>query len=680
MSLSSSPQAAQYDIIFAGGGPCSCIAASRLLESDPSLKILIIEYGSHVTNETRHVQPGQFMRMQADGEVLHFHVGKPSAALGGRSPIVPTGKAVGGASVVNFMMYTRPAASDYNDWENVYGNQGWGSDSLIALAKKAETYQEEDSTGTHGFDGPIKVSFAPDLTQIGDAFLDAVQEYDKDRGITDDINAFYNCNKYGKWARYIDKNTGRRSDVPHHYIYNKPENPNLTILTQRIVDSVIIENGRAVGVKYQSIPHPQLGENEARATKFVVLGAGTFGSAAILERSGIGSSKVLQQFNIPQVVDLPGVGENYMDHMIIFVPYRGAKGIETMNEIFYGTEKQLEEHDQLWWKTGQGLMAHNGIDAGIRIRPNRRDLEEMTPSMQQRWEKFYADAPDRPLLLMGPMASFIGGPPPSFEENFFSLGFFSGYIASTGYSHISSTDPRATTDFHPGFLDHPDDMSVLRWGYKKTRELARCMRCYRGELPSGHPAFNAKSAAAAVFDDTPHTADEPDIIYSEDDNQRIEEFIRARVATSLHPCGTCAMKPRADGGVVDERLNVYGVEGLKVSDCSIFPGNVSANTYNTAIVIGEKAALIISEDLKRGAQSCSEDHISLDGNVAGTSAEVKMKHSVGVHASTSMSVTKFSSYSQSYSFGVSFGIPSIGLGASASTTQISTVWNSVSQQ
>ncbi|KAF9036216.1 GMC oxidoreductase-domain-containing protein [Panaeolus papilionaceus] len=599
MAFSSTPQSAQYDIIFAGGGPCACIAASRLLESNPDLKILIIEYGSHVKNEARHIQPGQYMRMQADQEVLHFHVGKSSVSLAGRSPIVPTGKAVGGASVVNFMMYTRPPASDYDDWETVYGNRGWGSDSLIPLAKKAETYQEQDPNGTHGLAGPIKVSFAPDLTQIGDAFLQAAQQYDKGRSMTGDINGFYECNKYGKWARYIDKYTGKRSDVPHHYIYDRPENPNLTILTQRIVDSVIIENGRAVGVKYQSIPHPQLGENEARATKFVVLAAGTFGSASILERSGIGSDKVMNKLNIKQVVDLPGVGENYMDHMIVFTPYRGAKGIETMNEIFYGTEKQLEDHVQLWSQSGQGLMAHNGIDAGIKIRPNSQDLEELSPEMQMRWRDFYANSPDRPLLLMGPMAAFIGGPPPSFEDNFFSLGWFQGYLASTGYSHISSRDPRATTDFHPGFLDHPDDLSVMRWGYKKTRELARRMKCYRGELPSGHPAFDTKSNAAVILDDLPHSAGEPDIIYSDEDNQRIEEFIRARVATSLHPCGTCAMKPRAQGGVVDERLNVYGVEGLKVADCSIFPGNVSANLYNTAIVIGEKAAIIISEDLKQ---------------------------------------------------------------------------------
>ncbi|KAF9036217.1 GMC oxidoreductase-domain-containing protein [Panaeolus papilionaceus] len=597
--MSSSPNQAssQYDIIFAGGGPCACIAASRLLEDDPNLNILIIEYGSHVKNEPRHVQPAQFMRLQADPSVLHFHVGKPSPALDGRSPIVPSGKAVGGGSVVNFMIYTRAAASDFDDWETVHGNKGWGSDTLIPLLQKAETYQAPDTNGTHGTSGPIKVSFAPDLTKVGDDFINAAKGYDKGRGETDDINDFYEVDKYGKWARYIDVETGRRSDAPHHYIYNKPTTPNLTILTQRQVDSVIIDNGRAVGVKYQSTNPEQSGEYEARAAKLVVLGAGAFGSPAILERSGIGSSKVLQQLDIPQVVDLPGVGENYMDHMVVFPPYRGTDDIETLDEIFYGPEKQFEKYEQVWAKTGQGLMSHNCVDAGVKLRPNAQELQEMSPHIDERWKSYYANAPDRPLLLMASMAAFIGAPP-SFDEKFFTVAYFPGHLASIGYSHISSRDPRTPYDFHPGYLDHPADLAVMRWGYKKSREHARRMRCYRGEIPSGHPDFDKGSAATCIIDDAPHGFDEPDLVYSDEDNKRIEEFIRERVATTWHSCGTCAMKPRDQGGVVDERLNVYGVQGLKVADCSIFPGNVAANTYNTAIAIGEKAAILIAEDLR----------------------------------------------------------------------------------
>ncbi|PPR03908.1 hypothetical protein CVT24_008100 [Panaeolus cyanescens] len=531
MSTPLQPPHAQFDIIFAGGGPCACIAASRLLEHDNNLRILVIEYGSHVKFERRHIQPAQFVRLQTDPEVLHFHVGKPSPALGGRSPIVPTGKA-------------------------------------------AETYQEQDTNGTHGTSGPIKVSFAPDLTQVGDAFIDASIQYDKGRGKSDDINGFHECDVYGKWARYIDKETGRRSDVPHHYIYNKPETQNLTIMTQTIVDSVVIENGRAVGVKYQSLKTPGSSERVAHATKFVVLGVGAFGSPAILERSGIGSTKVLQQLNISQIVDLPGVGENYMDHIAVFPPYRGSQESETLDEIFYGTEEQFEHYERVWTKTGQGLMAHNSVDAGAKLRPNAQDLQEMSPEMDERWKNYYANAPDRPLLILGSMAGFLAGPSPSLEEKFFTVPFFPGHLASTGYTHIASRDPHIPTDFHPGYLDHPADLAVMRWGYKKSRELARRMRCYRGEVPAAHPNFNNGSPAAIIENDLPHSTDEPDI------------------------CGTCAMKPRAHGGVVDERLNVYGVQGLKVADCSIFPGNVAANTYNTAIAIGEKAAVIIAEDLK----------------------------------------------------------------------------------
>ncbi|PPQ64204.1 hypothetical protein CVT24_008622 [Panaeolus cyanescens] len=566
MSSPLTSRESQYDIIFAGGGPCSCIAASRLLNADPNLRILIVEYGSSTENVARHIQPGQFMRMQADPDVLHFHVAKPSASLAGRSPIVPSGKAVGGGSSVNFMVYTRASASDYDDWEQVHGNRGWGSDSLVPLLKKAETYQEEDTNGTHGRSGPIKASFAQDSIQVGNDFLAAAKSYDKVRGFTEDLNGFYECDKYGRWARYVDKTTGTRSDVPHHYIYNKPKTPNLTILTKRVVDSVIIENGRAVGIKYQGLEDPS-STSSARATKMVVLGAGAFGSPAILERSGIGSAKVLQQHGIPQVVDLPGVGENYMDHNLMFIVYHAAPEVESLDEIFYGTQEQLERNVKVWTDTRKGLMTHNSLDAGIKMRPDAKELKEMSPEINEWWNSYFAIGPDKPLALMCAMAAHVGGVPPSltFEQRYFTMAYFLGYPASTGYTHISSKDPTTAIDFHAGFLDNPADLVSLRWAYKKTRELARRMACYRGEAQHAHPLFNSGSAAAVVPVDTPHSADEPDIIYTPEDDACIDDFSRLKVATTWHSCGTCAMKPRDKGGVVDERLNVYGVQGLKVA-------------------------------------------------------------------------------------------------------------------
>ncbi|KAF9036252.1 GMC oxidoreductase-domain-containing protein [Panaeolus papilionaceus] len=586
----------EYDIIFAGGGATACVTAGRLIDQYPSLKILLIEYGNHTLNVARHVQPGHYMRLLANPEVLHFHEGVPSPALGGRVPVVPTGKGVGGGSSVNFMVYTRGAASDYDDWETVYGNKGWSTESLMPLFKKIETYQDAADNDTHGYDGPLKISFAPDMVTVADNFLDTARVYDKGREHTDDTNNFYNCNKYGRWARYIDKETGTRSDAAHHYIYNKT-NPNLGILTENQVIRVIFENGRAVGVEYQSVTSTDPVIRTVRARKLVVLSAGALGTPPILERSGIGSSKVLQQCSIPQVVDLSGVGEHYMDHNFIYMHFLSTPDIETLDEIFWGTEDEFAKHTEAWLKDGQGLMSHNSSDAGIKIRPTDEEVSKMSPAFQKRWKEFFANSPDKPLVLLYLLATHLGGRPPSFDQKYYCLGYLPAYPATSGYIHITSKDLRSKPEFHPGYLDHPADADTLRWAYKRCRELGRRMKNFRGEYSPGHPGFSSSSSAAVVETAAPFNTSAADITYSPEDDTVIDQFNNERIRTSWHSCGTCAMKARKDGGVVDDRLNVYGVEGLKIADCSIFPENVGANTYNTALVIGEKAAVLIAEDL-----------------------------------------------------------------------------------
>ncbi|KAG6881832.1 hypothetical protein C0992_013371, partial [Termitomyces sp. T32_za158] len=172
------------------------------------------------------------------------------------------------------------------------------------------------------------------------------------------------------------------------------------------------------------------------------------------------------------------------------------------------------------------------------------------------------------------------------------------YPVSRGRVHISAgLNPYGKLDFEPGYLNHPADLGVLRWAYKRGRELARRMNIYCGEFVLGHPNFPKGSQATTHDFSRPVGISAPDISYSAEDDKAIDEYHRNTVETTWHSIGTCAMKPRQKGGVVDPRLNVYGVQNLKVADCSIAPANVGANTYNTALAIGEKAAVIIAEDL-----------------------------------------------------------------------------------
>ncbi|KAJ3882837.1 GMC oxidoreductase-domain-containing protein [Lentinula edodes] len=620
-----------YDIIFAGGGTAACIIAGRLAQADPLLKILIIEAGSHSLNLHHHVQPARYLNSLGQGHTFTHHNSVPSEALGGRSVCVPSGCCLGGGSAVNFMMYTRVPSSDYDDWEKL-GNPGWGSGSLIPLAKKVETYQvPAGSPSVHGFTGPIKVSHGGRDTNIGKEFLETAAQYDKDRKTspTADINDFQTINVYGPWHKYIDSHTGKRSDTAHHFVYNlrnfslePSDSSNLHVLTNRRVVKVIFRNNCAIGVEYvaredfngKSLSQPRI----TYASRLVVLSSGAFGSPAILERSGIGAARHVAEANVQQIVDLPGVGENYNDHNLCLTSYLASEDSDCLDDIFSGDEDAIKPHLKEWQEKGSGLLAHNSIDAGVKLRPTSEELEELGPSFRQLWKDFYVGAPDKPVAILCPTAGDLknaGALTPS-KSKTFGMAFYTAYPQAIGYSHITSgTNPWAPLRFDPRYLVDPVDLAVLRWCYKRGRELARRMRSFRGEIPAGQPDFRPSPSISDVSIGTSQTVlnestasvnptasgpvpiDAPKIAYSKEDDRAIDDYIKATVGTTWHSLGTCAMKPRAAGGVVDSRLNVYGVENLKVADLSIVPLNVGANTNNTALVIGEKAFLIIADDL-----------------------------------------------------------------------------------
>ncbi|KAI0742831.1 alcohol oxidase-like protein [Daedaleopsis nitida] len=591
-----------FDIIIAGGGTAGCVVAGRLAAADPTLSILVVEAGPITENDDLHTQPARYLyHLRPESTTVRFHVGRESAALGGRAPVVPCGQCLGGGSSVNFAVYARAAASDFDDWATVHGNRGWSSSDLLPLLRKCETYTIASGKPTHGYSGPLKISHGGFFTEVGKEFLDVGPDYDKSRGSTDDINGLYECNKFGRWQKWIDPKTGRRSDVPHHYIYNQ-HLPNLHILSGHHVKRVIFSNNRAVGIEY--LPnkrfHPKSKDEviTAMARRLVVLSAGAFGSPAILERSGIGSKVILEKVGIQPLVDLPGVGENYQDHQVIFAPYVAANEAHTLDGIITNNEAEIQKWTKEWKERGTGMMAHNGLDGGIKLRPFKKDLDLIGETFRQRWLEFYAPAPDKPVLWFGTVALYVRDQSKATAEKSFSIAWFPMHPASVGYLHITSADNvEAPLDFHPGYLDRPEDMALHKWGYKLSREYARRMPSYRGEVVEGHPTFSSSSGALACARDGPVPVSAPDIEYSDEDERALEDYMRREVVTTWHSLGTCAMKSRAEGGVVNSRLNVHGVHGLKIADMSIAPGNVAANTYSTAVVIGEKAAVLIAEDL-----------------------------------------------------------------------------------
>ncbi|KZT03334.1 GMC oxidoreductase [Laetiporus sulphureus 93-53] len=598
------PVGLEVDIIVAGGGTSGCVLASRLAEEFPDLSILIVEAGPSTQDDVAHIQPARYRsHMRPDSTTMKFYASKESEYLDGRSVIVPTAQCLGGGSSVNWMMYARACVSDYDDWENVHGNKGWGYKDLLPFLRKMETYQIESGKETHGDSGPLKVSWGGYRGNLEGQFLDVAAKYDPERGSTDDVNAMTECNVYGRNPKWIDATNGRRQDVPHQYLYKLLNSTKLTVITEHVVKRVICRNERAVGIEYvskhESGPGAKQQIHTVHARRLVVISAGAFGSPGILERSGIGGEKLLRDLSIDTIVDLPGVGENYNDHVGLFAPYVADDKADTHDALERNDPDEVDKWNAQWFEDGTGMMAANGLDAVIKLRPTMQELQDIGPDFHSRWAEAFEDATDRPVMWFGTGAWYGKEPVDVPSGKYWNVCYFLLRPSSIGYVHITSADNvHAPPDFDPKFLSCKDDLALLRWLYKRSREFARRLPYYRGEYLPGHPNFAPHSAAAGRASAQPVEISAPNLVFNEEDDKAIDDHTRASVSTIWHSLGTCAMKARNKGGVVDSQLNVYGVQGLKVADMSIAPANVASNTYSTALVIGEKAAQIIIKEIR----------------------------------------------------------------------------------
>ncbi|KAG5733931.1 Alcohol oxidase [Termitomyces sp. T112] len=618
----------EVDVIVAGGGPAGCVVAGRLAYADPNLKVMLIEGGANNRDDPWVYRPGIYVRnMQQDGinDKAKFYVDtQDSSYLRGRRSIVPCANILGGGSSINFQMYTRASASDWDDFKT----PGWTAEDLLPLMKRLENYQKPVNNNTHGYDGPIAISNGGSVSALAQDFLRAADAI----GVpfSDDIQDLDTAHASEIWAKYINRETGRRSDAATAYVHSVMDvQSNLYLRTNARVSRVIFDGTKAVGVAYvparNRVHGAQIKETIVRARKLVVLSSGTLGTPQILERSGVGSRGLLQNMDIRVVADLPGVGEQYQDHYTTLSVYRVSNETFTLDDFLRG-DKEVQKELFAEWETSpeKARLSSNAIDAGFKIRPTDEELKEMGPEFNELWNKYFKDKPDKPVMfgsiVSGAYADHTLLPPGKYMTMFQYLE----YPASRGKIHISSANPYMEPFFDSGFMNNKADFAPIRWSYKKTREVARRMDAFRGELTSHHPRFHPASPAAArdidiqtakqllpngftvgIHMGTWHRPGEvynaaklhKDIKYSAEDDKAIDEWIADHVETTWHSLGTCAMKPRENGGVVDGRLSVYGTQNLKCVDLSICPDNLGTNTYSSALLVGEKGADLILEEL-----------------------------------------------------------------------------------
>lgn len=234
-------------------------------------------------------------------------------------------------------------------------------------------------------------------------------------------------------------------------------------------------------------------------------------------------------------------------------------------------------------------------DVATKLRPTDSEVTAMGPEFEADWKRDFAPYPTKPLMLCAVVNAFLADQSLVEPGQYFTMCTYTAYPYSRGSIHITSKDNVVDGyDFDTGYLNHPSDLPKQVWAYKMSREIARRLPYNKGELELGHPVFPEGSKAALSNGES---GELQDLVYSAEDDKAIENWIRGNLNTTWHVLGTCAMRPKEDGGVVDRELNVYGTAGLKVADLSMVPENVAANTNNTALVVGEKAAVIIGREL-----------------------------------------------------------------------------------
>ncbi|KAI0163712.1 alcohol oxidase-like protein [Pestalotiopsis sp. NC0098] len=588
----------EVDVIVAGGGTAGCVVAGRLAQAGVS--VLVIESGPNNYNDPSIIHPLMFItHYLPKNKMTKFYLGEKEQQLGGRQLFEPVGSVLGGGSSINMMVYSRAQRSDYDEWNM----PGWSADEMLPYLNKLESYFGPGDEARHGHDGPMQVTSGPfNVPRCEDDFIAAAKKvgynelqtlYDLD--VTDGVQ---------RAMRFIGPD-GKRQDTAHRYIHpllQDGKHDNLHVVVESEVVRVIFDdNKRAVGVEYRA-RNSDGPVRTVKAKKQVVVSCGVFGTPQVLERSGVGHADVLRKAGIDNIVaENAGVGENFNDHNMILYPYKSSlTPEETVDSVQAGRvtlEHLLETKDK--------VMGWNAQDIHGKIRPSDSDIASLSPAFQKVWDRDFKNVPSKPVSVMATIGGFPGDPATLAPMQYLGVSTFILHPYSRGHIHITGPKPGDAIDFKADLFTDPEnlDMEMMKWTYKKQREIVRRMSVFRGELPAGHPLFSTGSKAALSGVDKPEGLDGPlpadinNIEYSAEDDAVLEAWLKETVGLSWHPLGTCKMAPREKAGAVDASLSVYGVERLKVVDLSIVPGSVSANPMNTACAIGERAADVILGEL-----------------------------------------------------------------------------------
>lgn len=528
-----------YDYIVVGAGSAGAVVANRL-SADPRNKVLLLEAGAPSHPWSRI--PIGFAKLINNPAANWLYSAEPEPTTNGRRLPVPRGKLLGGSSSINGQAFVRGQAQDFDTWAQM-GNKGWSYDDVLPFFKKMESYQGGGDDRFRGREGPLRITDPKPALSLYQALIQAAGQV----GIPH--NPDYNgASQEGIAMSQASIAGGWRMSTARCYLDPIRKRPNLHVVTNALTESLLLNGNRCTGVRYSLAGQT----TEARAAGEVIISAGSINSPQLLELSGIGQPERLQTLGIAVAHELPGVGENLRDHYAPRTRWLIGRRGATYNDL--GRGLPLVGQALRWAVTGKGMlgMVAAPMRAFVKSRP---DLE----------------APD---LLLGwvPMLTQPGpvGPVLS-KQSGMTCYAHPMRPESKGTIHIASADPRQPPAIHFNFLSARIDAELTVAAVRIARALMNAPAMADFNLTEVAPGPDAQA------------------------DDEIIDWVRRAAETTYHPVGTCKMgqDPMA---VVDARLRVHGIAGLRVADASIMPALTSGNTNAPAMMIGEKAAAMVLED------------------------------------------------------------------------------------